>query len=73
MTVLTAYVWAILKSKQLMLLITGILATLYTFIFVILQLQVYTLLIGSIGIFIILGLVMYFPCKNDWNSLSLEE
>jgi inner membrane protein len=54
-------------------LISGILAVLYTFIFVIIQLQDYALLIGSIGLFIILGLVMYFSRKIDWYNLNLQE
>jgi len=70
---IAGYVKAILKSSQLSLLISGILTVLYTFIFVIIQLQDYALLIGSIGIFIILGLVMYFSRKIDWYNLSLEE
>jgi len=67
------YVKAILKSNQLTFLIGGILTILYTFIFVIIQLQDYALLIGSIGIFTILGLVMYFSRKIDWYKLNLEE
>ena len=70
---IAGYVKAILKSSQLSLLISGILTVLYTFIFVIIQLQDYALLIGSISIFIILGLVMYFSRKIDWYNLSLEE
>ena len=69
----TGYVRAILKSKILTILISGILTVLYTFIFVIIQLQDYALLIGSIGIFIILGLVMYLSRKIEWYNLNLEE
>lgn len=70
---IAGYVKAILKSRQLMLLISGILAVLYAFIFVIIQLQDYALLIGSIGVFIILALVMYFSRKIDWYNLNLNE
>ncbi|MBI2258135.1 MAG: cell envelope integrity protein CreD [Flavobacteriia bacterium] len=70
---IAGYVLAILKSKKLTLIISGILTVLYTFIFVIIQLQDYALLIGSIGIFIILGLVMYFSRKIDWYQLNLNE
>lgn len=70
---IVGYVKAILKSNQLTYLISGILAILYTFIFVILQLEDYALLIGSIGIFVILGLVMYFSRKIDWYNLNLSE
>lgn len=67
------YIKAILKSNQLTFLIGGILTILYTFIFVIIQLQDFALLIGSIGVFIILGLVMYFSRKIDWYNLNLDE
>ncbi len=67
------YIQAILKSAKLTLLISGILTILYSFIFVIIQLQDYALLIGSIGIFAILGLVMYFSRKIDWYNLNLNE
>ncbi|MDA3905136.1 MAG: cell envelope integrity protein CreD [Bacteroidales bacterium] len=69
----TAYVKSILKSNTLSILISAILAILYSFIFVIIQLQDYALLIGSIGLFIILGLVMYFSRKIDWYNINLEE
>lgn len=70
---IAGYVKAILKSVRLTYLISGILLVLYTFIFVIIQLQDFALLIGSIGIFIILGLVMYYSRKIDWYNLNLNE
>ncbi|MBC7523609.1 MAG: cell envelope integrity protein CreD [Flavobacterium sp.] len=70
---IAGYIKAILKSTQLTYLIIGILSILYTFIYVIIQLEDYALLIGSIGIFIILALVMYFSRKIDWYNLSLKE
>lgn len=70
---IAGYVRAILKSGKLTLVIAGILAVLYTFIFVIIQLQDYALLIGSVGVFIILGLVMYFSRKIDWYNLNLQD
>jgi inner membrane protein len=70
---ITGYVRAILNSGKLALLISGILTVLYTFIFTIIQLQDYALLIGSIGVFLILGIVMYFSRKIDWYNLNLNE
>ena len=70
---IAGYVKAILKSTQLTYLISSILLILYSFIFIIIQLQDFALLIGSIGIFIILGLVMYFSRKIDWYSLNLKD
>jgi inner membrane protein len=69
---ISGYVLAILKSKKLTYLISGILIILYSFIFVIIQLQDYSLLIGSIGIFIILCLVMYFSRKIDWYNININ-
>lgn len=67
------YTYAILKSKTVAGLVLGILLILYLFIFTILQLEDYALLIGSIGIFIILSLVMYISRKIDWYDLYLEK
>ncbi len=73
LVLIAGYVRAILKSNTLTGLISGILFILYAFIFVIIQLQDYALLIGSIGIFIILALVMYFSRKIDWYDIRMEE
>ena len=67
------YVRAILKSTQLSMLLSSILILLYTFIFVIIQLQDLALMIGSIGIFLILAIVMYFSRKIDWYNISMVE
>jgi len=64
------YSRSILKDKKLAFLIGGNLIILYGFIFVILQLQDYALLIGSLGLFTILTIVMYFSRKIDWKGIS---
>ncbi|WP_026977820.1 cell envelope integrity protein CreD [Flavobacterium tegetincola] len=60
------YTLSILKSMKFSLFIGLALASLYTFIYVIIQLENYALLVGSIGLFLILGIVMYFSRKIDW-------
>lgn len=62
------YSVSILKTKKFPLFIGLALSGLYAFIYVIIQLENYALLVGSIGLFIILGLVMYFSRKIDWNN-----
>jgi inner membrane protein len=62
------YSISILKDKKFPLFIGFSLTALYSFIFVIIQLEDYALLVGSIGLFAILGAVMYFSKKIDWNS-----
>jgi inner membrane protein len=70
---ISMYVRAILRSVKMSLFIAGLLSMLYIFIFVIIQLEDLALLIGSIGVFIILGLVMYFSRKIDWYNLTAEK
>lgn len=45
---------------------TGILTVFYIFIFVIIKQQDYALLIGSIGLFVTLGMTMFISRKIDW-------
>ncbi|MRX64978.1 cell envelope integrity protein CreD [Maribacter luteus] len=65
---ITAYSKTILKNKKFPLLVFGSLTALYAFIFVIIQLENYALLVGSIGLFIILGIVMFTSKKIDWGN-----
>lgn len=63
---LLLYSISVLKEKKFPLFISASLTVLYSFIFVIIQLENYALLVGSIGLFLILGAVMYFSRKIDW-------
>ncbi|MFC7772371.1 cell envelope integrity protein CreD [Flavobacterium sp. GCM10027622] len=65
---ITLYSISILNDRKFPLLIGAALLGLYTFIYVIIQLEIYALLVGSIGLFLILGTVMYFSRKIDWNN-----
>ncbi|MCA0347926.1 MAG: cell envelope integrity protein CreD [Bacteroidetes bacterium] len=65
---ITLYSISILKNRKFPLFIGAALSVLYTFIFVIIQMEDYALLVGSIGLFLILGDVMYFSRKIDWNK-----
>ncbi len=60
------YTKTIFSSTKLTLLFTLSLVILYTFIFSIIQMQDYALLLGSIGLFIVLALVMYLSRKINW-------
>jgi inner membrane protein len=67
---IAGYTKTILKSNRLTGLLVGILTILYVFNFVIIQMQDYSLLIGSIGIFLILAIVMYTSRKIDWYNIQ---
>lgn len=70
---ITLYTWAIFDVAKLAALVGGTLALLYGFIFVLLQLEDKALLIGSLGLFAVLALIMYYSRKIDWYNLSKEE
>ncbi len=63
---ITVYAHSIFKNKMQTGILTGILSLLYVFLYVVLQLEDIALLIGSIGLFIILGIIMYFSRKINW-------
>lgn len=60
------YSFSFLNSKSLVALFTSLLLVFYGFIFVIVLQQDLSLLLGSIGLFIIVGALMYFARKVNW-------
>ena len=64
------YSASVLRIRRLVVQLTSLLAIIYGFIFVVLQLEDYALLAGSIGIFIALASVMYYSRKVDWDNLQ---
>lgn len=65
---ISLYSVSILKNKKFPLFIATSLSVLYAFIFIIIQMEDYALLAGSIGLFFILAAVMYFSRRIDWNK-----
>jgi inner membrane protein len=60
------YTQSIFRRLKITLLISSILLILYIFFYALLQLQTYALLMGSVGLFIILGATMYLTRNIDW-------
>ena len=65
---ISGYSLAILKGKRRALAMSGMLVILYGYLYVLLQAEDYALLLGSLGLFVILALVMYLTRKVDWYS-----
>ncbi|REE24725.1 inner membrane protein [Winogradskyella pacifica] len=65
---ITFYSKSILKNFKFSALIGLSLTALYSFIYVIIQLENYALLVGSLGLFLILATVMFVSRKIDWNN-----
>jgi inner membrane protein len=64
------YSTTFLKSKQIMFLFTGLMTFFYIFIFIIIQAEDFSLLIGSVGLFLIISLLMYFSRNIKWYKES---
>lgn len=60
------YSSAVLSNKKLAYLLAGSLGAIYGFLFIIIQIETYALLVGSIGLFIILALTMFYTRKIKW-------
>jgi len=60
------YVGSVMRSSRLALFISFVLTVVYSYIFTIIQLQDYSLLMGSIGLFIALAVIMFFSRKLQW-------
>jgi inner membrane protein len=61
------FVGSIMKSTKLASFICLVLTVVYAYIFSIIQLQDYSLLMGSIGLFVALAVIMYFSRKLQWS------
>lgn len=55
----------ILKNRKLGMFIGVLLTFLYVFVFILIQMESYALLVGSIGLFCILAVIMYFSKKLE--------
>lgn len=56
---------SILKNRNLGLFIGALLTFLYVFVFILIQMESYALLVGSLGLFCILAVIMYFSKKLE--------
>ena len=68
----TGYAAASFRHRRLTLVTAGVLALVYGFIFVVLQLQDYALLVGSLGLVLVLGIVMFLSRNVNWYSPAPE-
>jgi inner membrane protein len=64
---ITTFISSLLKNKLAAMLFAAILSVFYIFIFVIIQLEDLALMIGGIALFIIIGVLMYFSRKINWD------
>lgn len=69
---ITIYIHSFLKNLRLSTMVCFIMLLLYGFIFTIIQIQDYSLLMGSLGLFAVTAILMYFSRKINWNGSRIE-
>ncbi len=67
---ISGYMWSLFEKVSVALTFAGVLGGLYGYIFILLQLQDYSLLFGSIGLFAILAALMWASRKVDWYGVG---
>lgn len=65
---ISSYGAALLRNRVRVLGLVAMLSLLYGYLYVLLQLEDWALLMGSVGLFLILALVMYATRRVDWGS-----
>ena len=71
-SLITSFFHAMIKNPKATLSVGIILTVLYTFLYIVLKVYDYSLLLGNIGLFVVLAVIMYFSRKIDWNRQSDE-
>jgi inner membrane protein len=69
----TTYSKVILKNLRQASIIGIVVAVLYGYLYVLLRNEDYALLIGSIGLFVILGLIMFLTRQVNWYGAKIQE
>lgn len=69
---ISLYSLTVFKKPKLSLMLTAVLAGIYAFVFVTLQLADFALLLGSIGLMVILGLTMFFTRNINWYRVGVS-
>lgn len=63
---ITVYSYSVLSDKLKTGIISGVLIILYGYLYILLQLHDYALLLGSLGLFVVLAMVMYLTRNINW-------
>ncbi len=69
---ISGYSAAILRGRFRALVLGGLLGLLYGYLYVLLQAEDQALLLGSVGLFAILGTLMYLTRRIDWGKGGME-
>lgn len=70
---ITAYTQGVFRHRMLTITIGSVLTILYGYLYMVLQLEDYALLMGSLGLFTVLAAAMYLTRKVDWYGIRFGE
>ena len=70
---ISAYSASIFRKVKTTIILGVCLTLLYAFLFILIQLTDYALLIGSIGLFVAMGLIMYTSRNVDWYGATSKK
>ena len=69
----TLYFYSLIKQKLATFILAGVLIILYAFLYIILQVEDFALLFGSIFLFVILGVIMFVSNKIKLGKQNIDE
>lgn len=72
-SMISLYGLSVMEKKNSLFILFAILVGLYTYIFVLLQLEDFALIAGSIGLFVILSTVMYLSRNMNWYDIGIQD
>ncbi len=67
----TVYAAGILKSRRFAMIVGGVLSIVYAYLYWVLQMVDYAFVVGSVGLFAVLGAIMLLTRKIDWYAVKL--
>ncbi len=70
---ITGYSQGIIRNNFFTITVFGILTVLYSYLYIVLQLEDYALLMGSTGLLAVLASVMFITRKIDWYSIETSQ
>lgn len=69
---ITLYSKSIFKNQKFVRILFGIISLFYAFIYLLLQLQDYSLILGTVMLFVVLSIIMYVSRDIDWYNIKKD-
>ncbi len=67
----TVYAGSVLRSRALAVIVGAVMAIVYAYLYMVLQMVDYALVVGSVGLFVVISVIMFVTRHIDWYALKL--